>query len=63
MLKTRVDWLVELAGTSHWGTLCRLSDGGNDPRLRIYLQSRLRSSKLAGLATHDVDLAHTRLYQ
>ena len=63
MVATRVDRLVELAGTSHWRAFRRLSYGGNDPCLRIHLEPGLHSSELAGLATHDVDLAHTRMYQ
>ena len=63
MKNYRVDRLVELAGTSHRRTLCRLPFGGNDPCLRVHHQSDLHSSKLAGLATHDVDPAHTRMYQ
>ena len=63
IVKHRVDRLVELAGTSHRRTLCRLPHGGNDPCLRFHLQSRLHSSKLAGLATHNVDFAHTCMHQ
>lgn len=63
ILKCRVDWLVELAGTSHRRTLCRLPIGGNDPCLRLHHQSRLYSSKLAGLATHNFDHAHTCMYK
>ncbi len=62
-VKYRVDRLVELAGTSHRRTLCRLPFGGNDPCLRFHLQSQLYSSELAGLAPHNVDLAHTWMYQ
>lgn len=63
MKQYRVDWLVELDGTSHWRTVCRLPFGGNDSCLRVHHQSNLHPSKLAGLATHDVDLAHTWMYQ
>ena len=63
MVKYRVDRLVELAGTSHRRTLCRLPLGGNDPCLRLRLQSQLHSSKVAGLATYNVDLAHTCMYK
>ena len=63
MVKTRVDWLVELAGTSHRRALRRLPPGGNDPCLRFHLQSWLYSSELAGLAADDIDLAYTWVYQ
>ena len=63
IVECRVDRLVELAGTSHRRTICRLPFGGNDPCLRLHHQSQLYSSKLAGLATHNVDLAHTWMYK
>lgn len=59
----RVDRLVQLAGASYRRALCRLSYGGNDPCMRVHFQSGIRSSKLAGLATHNVDSAHTWMYQ
>lgn len=63
MVIYRVDRLVKLVGTSHRRTLRRLPYGRNDPCLRFHFQSQLHSSKLARLATHSVDLAHTWLCQ
>lgn len=63
MMRIRVDWLVELAGTSHRRALRRLSYGRNDPCLRFRVQPGLRPPELAGLATYDIDLAYTWMYQ
>ena len=59
----RVDWMVQLACSSHWRTLCRLRLVCYDTRRSLNQQSRLRPTELPDLPTHYADHAYPWLHQ
>lgn len=63
MLRCRVDWLVELAGTSDRGTIRGLCHVGHDLSWRLHHPSRLRTRKLAGFSADDTHHAHPWMRQ